>query len=84
MTTCSVCGNESDRAFTVATADGLDHSYDSIECAAHDLAPRCPHCGCQILGHGAELNGSVFCCRHCAEVTTATAGASQRNDSRPS
>jgi hypothetical protein len=30
------------------------------------LAPVCPHCGCRIIGHGVEHNGTIFCCAHCA------------------
>jgi hypothetical protein len=31
------------------------------------LAPTCNHCGCRILGHGAENeHGVLFCCAHCA------------------
>lgn len=70
---CSVCGNDANWVYTVATAEGSDRTYDSIECLAHDLAPRCPHCGCQVLGHGVETNGSVYCCRHCAAVTEVAA-----------
>jgi hypothetical protein len=40
--------------------------FDSFECAIHALAPKCGHCGCQIVGHGLEADGSFFCCAHCA------------------
>ena len=26
----------------------------------------CGHCGCKVIGHGAEANGAVFCCAHWA------------------
>jgi hypothetical protein len=32
----------------------------------YDLAPACGHCGCRIVGHGVEADGSMFCCAHCA------------------
>lgn len=67
MARCDVCGNEYDKAFFVQTADGARRSYDSVECAAHEIAPRCEHCGCMVLGHGVEVDGMVYCCRHCAE-----------------
>ncbi|TCC45562.1 hypothetical protein E0H73_44520 [Kribbella pittospori] len=74
MATCEVCGNEYDAAFTVITADGSSFVFDSIECAAHRIAPTCAHCGCRILGHGVQQGATVFCCASCAHaagVTTA-------------
>ncbi len=65
MAQCEVCGNEYDKAFQVVTA-GQTHVFDSFECAAHKLAPRCEHCACMILGHGVEAAGRFFCCAHCA------------------
>ena len=65
MATCEVCGNEYDKALEV-TRDGESHVFDSFECAIHALAPTCDHCGCRIVGHGVESNGSMFCCAHCA------------------
>jgi hypothetical protein len=66
MAPCEVCGNEYDKAFQVIAA-GVTHIFDSLECAAHALAPVCEHCACRILGHGVEANGQFFCCAHCAE-----------------
>jgi len=63
---CEVCGNQYDKSFTVIAA-GVTHVFDSIECAATVIAPRCQHCGCRILGHGLEANGDFFCCAHCAK-----------------
>jgi hypothetical protein len=65
MATCEVCGNNYDKSFEVTTA-GETHVFDSFECAMHALAPTCDHCGCRIVGHGVESNGSMFCCAHCA------------------
>jgi hypothetical protein len=65
MATCEVCGNDYDKAFEVR-AGGEDHTFDSFECAIHALAPQCDHCGCRIIGHGVEANGSIYCCAHCA------------------
>jgi hypothetical protein len=67
MAQCEVCGNEYDKAFEVVMA-GETHTFDSFECAIHALAPRCGHCGCQVLGHGVEACGQVFCCVKCAEA----------------
>ena len=66
MATCDVCGNEYDKTFEI-TRGGESGTYDSFECAIHAMAPTCPHCGCKVIGHGVEANGSVYCCAHCAE-----------------
>lgn len=66
MAKCDTCGNDYDKAFAVTTVDGRRANFDSIECAAAKLAPRCAHCGCQILGHGVEAEDSIYCCAHCA------------------
>ncbi len=71
MARCTVCGNEYDKSFEV-TYLGENYTFDSIECAAHLLAPTCEHCGCRILGHGVESNGSMYCCAHCARQMGAT------------
>jgi hypothetical protein len=70
MSTCVVCGNEYDKAFTV-TKGGETHTFDSFECAIHLLAPTCAHCGCRVVGHGVEVETSIFCCAHCAEAVGA-------------
>jgi hypothetical protein len=66
MAVCETCGNDYDKAFTVAMA-GEEHTFDSFECAIHALAPSCAHCNCKIIGHGVEADGTIFCCAHCAE-----------------
>jgi Rieske Fe-S protein len=66
MAVCEVCGNDYDKTFEV-TAAGTTHVFDSFECAIHALAPTCAHCGCRVIGHGVEANGTIFCCAHCAE-----------------
>lgn len=65
MAACETCGNNYDKAFQVVV-NGQSHTFDSFECAIHALAPACAHCGCRVLGHGAEANGRIFCCAHCA------------------
>lgn len=65
MARCEVCGNDYDKAFEVVM-QGESHIFDSFECAVHALAPKCAHCGCRILGHGVEANGSIYCCANCA------------------
>ncbi len=71
MARCEVCGNDYDKAFEVKMA-GASHTYDSFECAIHALAPSCNHCGCKIVGHGVEDNGSFFCCANCARQAGTT------------
>jgi hypothetical protein len=66
MPECEVCGNDYDKAFQV-TIGGESHTFDSFECAVHSLAPTCADCGCRIIGHGLEADGSTYCCATCAE-----------------
>lgn len=66
MSICATCGNDYDKAFTVTFPDGHSATFDSLECAAVELAPECNHCGCRILGHGVESDAGIFCCAHCA------------------
>ena len=66
MARCSTCGNDYEHAFEVHTHDGHDYVFDSIECAAHMIAPRCEHCGCVVLGHGIQADTQIYCCANCA------------------
>ena len=65
MAKCAVCGNEYYLWFDVVR-DGTTYTFDSFECAIHKLAPTCDHCGCKIVGHGIEADGTFYCCAHCA------------------
>ncbi|MGQ0563366.1 MAG: hypothetical protein ACT443_16020 [Gemmatimonadota bacterium] len=65
MAKCEVCGNEYRLSFEVVAA-GARHTFDSFECAIHKLAPVCDHCGCKIVGHGIEANGTFYCSAFCA------------------
>lgn len=67
MARCDTCGNEYDKAFTVRK-DGRTFTFDCFECAAHKLAPVCPHCTCRILGHGVEDDGVIYCGASCARA----------------
>jgi hypothetical protein len=71
MAKCEVCGNDYYLSFEVITA-GQRHVFDSFECAIHKLAPVCDHCGCKIIGHGMEANGTFYCCAACARHKGAT------------
>lgn len=68
MAQCEVCGNEYDKAMQISL-QGTTHTFDSFECAIHALAPTCTHCGCRIIGHGVEANGTMFCCANCAKLS---------------
>jgi hypothetical protein len=72
MGTCEICGNRYDKAFTLTTHDGETHTFDSFECAIQAVAPKCDHCGCRIIGHGAESEGVMYCCAHCAAAVGVT------------
>ncbi len=61
MATCEVCGNEYERAFEVLMAGG-SHVFDCFESAVHALAPICSRCGCRVIGHGVEVDGTIYCC----------------------
>ena len=74
MPKCEVCGNDYDKSFTV-TMQGKAHVFDSFECAIHRLAPKCSHCGCKIIGHGIEADGTFYCCAHCARESGVNAVA---------
>ena len=39
MAQCEVCGNDYDKAFEVTMAGGDTHTFDSLECAIHAVAP---------------------------------------------
>ena len=67
MAECEVCGNDYDKAFEDSVAGGSARTFDSFECAIHALAPTCAHCQCRIIGHGAEHDGTFYCCAHCAK-----------------
>ena len=66
MAQCDNCGNDYDKAFQVVMA-GKTYTFDSFECAIHKLAPSCAHCGCKVIGHGAEHDGVFYCCAHCGK-----------------
>ena len=68
MATCEVCGNEYDKTLEISR-NGESHIFDSFECAIHAMAPTCDHCGCRIVGHGIEADGSMYCCAHCASAS---------------
>jgi len=71
MAICEVCGNDYDKSFELRLNDEV-HIFDSFECAISAVAPKCAHCGCRIIGHGLEADGTFFCCAHCAHKHAVT------------
>ena len=71
MATCEVCGNDYDKTMEI-TRSGETNVFDSFECAIHAIAPSCDHCGCKIIGHGIEANGTFYCCANCARAEGAS------------
>lgn len=67
---CDVCGNDYSNAFQISQG-GRTRTFDSFECAIHDMAPRCAHCACAVIGHGVEAGGKIYCCANCARETAA-------------
>jgi len=85
MAICKVCGNDYLHSFEVVRA-GQSSTYDCFECAIHDLAPSCDHCGCRIIGHGIEAGEQMYCCAHCARehgVTDVADRAHAGSDPKP-
>ncbi|MGV8847899.1 hypothetical protein, partial [Tessaracoccus sp.] len=68
MAVCDTCGTDDDNAFTM-TRGSDTATFDSFECAIHAMAPRCPQCGCLILGHGVNRDDALYCCEHCSRQT---------------
>ena len=68
MAVCATCGNDYERSFEIVQ-DGRSRTFDSFECAIHALAPTCVHCGCKVIGHGAEHRDRIYCCAHCAKMS---------------
>ena len=66
MSTCVVCGNDYDASFEITPAGRSPLTFDSFECAIQALAPTCGHCDTRVIGHGVEVDGTIFCCAHCA------------------
>ena len=79
MAVCETCGNDYDKPLFIRTGTGSEHVFDSFECAIHALATRCAHCGCMVIGHGVEADGTIYCCAHCASAE-GEAGLSDRAD----
>lgn len=65
MEPCATCGNVYDKSFQIVMG-GETYTFDCFECAIQQLAPRCGHCDCQIIGHGVEVDDVMYCCAHCA------------------
>jgi hypothetical protein len=82
MAKCDLCGNDYELSFEVIVT-GTRYTFDSFECAIHMLAPVCAHCGCRIIGHGMDVNGTFYCCAHCAHEKGATQVRDNETHQRP-
>lgn len=65
MPKCNKCGNDYDKSFQIIM-NNQTYVFDCFECAISELAPKCTHCGCLIIGHGVENEGIIYCCANCA------------------
>ena len=81
MPTCDVCGNDAADTFTV-TRGATSGTFDSFECAVHAMAALCAHCQCRILGHGHQVDGAAYCCRHCTEQAVNAKGVPDKQIGR--
>ena len=70
MAICEVCGNGSDKPFQV-WREGRLRIFDRFECAIRAMAPACAHCGRNVIGHGVEGDGEIFCCASSADHRSA-------------
>lgn len=62
---CAVCGNEYDKLIEIKRGGKTDF-FDCFECAIHAMAPQCHACDLKVIGHGVEVDDTVFCSAHCA------------------
>ena len=68
MAQCNTCGNAYDKSFEVI-AQGQRYVFDCFECAIHEFAPACQHCGCRVIGQAVEEHRSMYCCAGCVRHT---------------
>jgi hypothetical protein len=67
MKKCDTCGNTYAAPMRIRLR-GRSYTFDCFECAIQALAPACAHCGVKILGHGVEVDETIYCSAHCARV----------------
>lgn len=67
MRNCETCGNHYGPLMAIQI-NGQEHLFDCFECAIHSLAPRCANCGVKVLGHGVEVNNTIYCSAHCGRA----------------
>lgn len=78
---CATCGNTYDEPIVVELR-GERLTFDCFECAIHRLAPTCPTCGCRVIGHGSQVDDTVYCCASCARRGRSEAPVRDRVDTR--
>ena len=77
MQHCETCGNSYDHPLEIRI-DGSSHYFDCFECAIHALAPVCGHCGVRVIGHGVQVDTTIYCCANCADMEEEGAGVRDR------
>lgn len=77
MSHCETCGNSYDQPLEIVVG-GQSHTFDCFECAIHALAPVCGHCGVRVIGHGVQVDQTIYCCAHCADMVEKPAGIRDR------
>ena len=77
MAACEVCGNDYDKKLRGGCRRSPAH-LRQLECAIHQVAPVCEHCGCRVIGHGVEVEGRFYCCAHCAREAEPSSAVKDR------
>ncbi|HSJ86436.1 MAG TPA: hypothetical protein VK909_04435 [Anaerolineales bacterium] len=62
---CEVCGNSQGQCFEIHLG-GERHVFDSFECAMRAFAPRCGHCGGNLVEHDIVVGDTLYCSTECA------------------
>lgn len=78
---CATCGNTYDEPIVVEVR-GERLLFDCFECAIHRLAPTCSACGCRVIGHGVQVDDTIYCCASCARRSRDSAPVRDRVDTR--
>ena len=67
---CARCAER--QAFSETMSGGSAGTFDSFERAIHALALVWEYCGCKVIGHGVEAEGSFYWRVHCAGMAGAS------------
>ena len=67
-TRCENCGLNIEKDY-ILFVNGREFTFDSFECAANFVAPRCTYCN-SIMAPEAEYSSKSFCCLFCSNEVT--------------